>query len=303
MRLGVVLDGPAGPALVAEAAAADRVGLDLVWVTATDRDGTRRDATVVAAALARVVRDAAVVVEADPYHHPLELAEKLAVTDLLLGGRLTVAFVGSDAAVGRGAAAAAGPDAVPPDRVAEGVEVTLAGLSPLPFRHAGRHWTFPAAGAPDRLRVTPAPAQLAMATWAVGADMKAVADRFGLPLVAMEDETLASRGGSGGPGRPGRPGGPGGVRIARRRFDVPTDPGPDGTASVAEVVAALSAERDDDGLGICAVRLPAGGAAHRLGAVEVLGARVRPQLLLPRPDGDLVDSWSLPASVHLEDRP
>ena len=280
MRLGVVLDGPCGPALVAEAAAADRVGLDLVWITAVDRDGARRDATVVAATLARVVSDAAVVVEADPHHHPLELAEKLAVTDLLLGGRVTVAFTGS----GPGA----GGD-VPADQVAEGIEVTLAGLSPVPFRHVGRYWTFPAPGSEDRLRVTPAPAQLAMNTWAVGSGLAAVAARHGLALVAADDEVLPA-------GSAGHP------RIALRRFDVPADPGPDGAAAVGGVVAALSAERDRAGLGVCAVRLPAAPPAHRLGAIEVLGARVRPQLLLPRPDGDLVDSWSLPASTHLEDR-
>lgn len=294
MRLGLVLDGPAGPDLVAEAAVADRVGLDLVWVTAADRDGARRDATVVAAALARVVRDATVVVEAGPEVHPLELAEKVAVTDLLLAGRLALAFTGAAGARGgdpAGDAAAAG-------RAAEGVEVTLAGLSSLPFRHAGRHWTFPVPGSPDPVRVTPAPAQLTVPAWAVGAGLAAVAELHGLPLVAADGEALApgaTDGASTGPGRL--------PRIALRSFGVPADPGPDGAAAVAEVVAALAAERDRDGLGTCAVRLPAAGTGHRLGAVEVLGARVRPQLLLTRPDPDLVASWSLPASAHLEDRP
>ncbi|HVX21379.1 MAG TPA: hypothetical protein VHB02_08525 [Acidimicrobiales bacterium] len=296
MRLGVVLDGPAGPDLVAEAAAADRVGLDLVWVAATDRDGARRDATVVAAALTRVVRDAAVVVEAHPHQHPLELAEKLAVTDLLLAGRLTVAFTGPAGSAGPGAGSTVepGPGAVgeaADDGVAEGIEVTLAGLSPLPFRHAGPHWTFPAPGSPDLLRVTPAPAQLAMDAWAVGAGLAEVAGRHGLALVAADGEPLPPAGPARWP------------RIALRSFDVPADPGPAGTAATAEVVAALAAERDRAGLGICAVRLPAADPGRRLGAVEVLGARVRPQLLLPRPDGDLVDSWSLPASAHLEDQP
>lgn len=294
MRLGLVLDGPAGPDLVAEAAAADRVGLDLVWVTAADRDGARRDTTVVAAALARVVRDATVVVEAGSDQHPLELAEKVAVTDLLLAGRLTLAFTGAAGARDGDPA----DDDVAAGRVAEGVEVTLAGLSSLPFRHSGRHWTFPVPGSPDPVRVTPSPAQLTVQAWAVGTGLAAVAERHGLALVAAERETLSPAGTDGASTGPGRL-----PRIALRSFDVPADPGPDGTAAVTEVVAALAAERDRHGLGICAVRLPAAGAGHRLGAVEVLGARVRPQLLLTRPDPDLVDSWPLPASAHLEDRP
>ncbi|HWL42044.1 MAG TPA: LLM class flavin-dependent oxidoreductase [Ilumatobacter sp.] len=147
MRLGIVVD--VGATHVAhEAQLVESVGLDLVWITAVDRSGAERAASVVAATLGRATRYVRVVVEMPAVRTPIELAEELAVTDLLLGGRVTGVITGDDE---------------PARDLA--VRVVRAALRAHPFEPDTGAPARP--GSPTGVRVTPAPAQLEPGIWSL----------------------------------------------------------------------------------------------------------------------------------------
>lgn len=268
MRIGLVLDAPAGPALLREAAAGERAGVDLLFVPAADRTGTARDPLVLAVALGRVAPDVAVVVEATAAQHPLDLAEKLAVCDLVLGGRLTVAFSGTA------------------EELSEPLDVVLAALASRPFRHEGGRFAFPAAGFPGKVAVTPQPAQLTLPAWLLGSHLAEAARGRHLPLAALEDDAPDAMAGAWDdlaaalPAHAPRP--------ALRRATVPRTP-----AELTDgVVASLAAERERWGLSIACIRLPEGlDDAGRLGAIGVIGGRLRARLVLDALPAELVASW------------
>lgn len=172
MRVGLILDQQPGPELLAEAALSDRLGLDLLWIPNRDVDGSPRSAMAVAAALSTSAPDIEVVVEVAAADHPLELAEEVAVTDQLLGGRLNVAVRSDD-----------------PVALEECLDVLGSAFLPAPFRHDGHRWALPGAGAgPRTIRVMPPPASLHVPLFLVGAGHVATAVDRGLPLVMDSDD-------------------------------------------------------------------------------------------------------------------
>ncbi len=115
--------------------------------------------------------------------NPVYLAEEAAVADLCLGGRLVFA-VRSPTAVCS----------------AETVDVLLAATAARPFRHDGERWQIPAnlpdneVNREDRVRVTPATAQLELPIWLTGPHAAAVARARCLTYVgAAEDHRRAGR--------------------------------------------------------------------------------------------------------------
>jgi alkanesulfonate monooxygenase SsuD/methylene tetrahydromethanopterin reductase-like flavin-dependent oxidoreductase (luciferase family) len=168
VRLGVVLREP----WVDEAARAEELGFDLVWIE-------DEAALVVAAAVGAVTAGVAIVAAVAGGPHPVTLAEEFAVADLAAGGRLVLALGGDDEAL-----------------LAETVAVLLAAFAARPFRHEGARWRIPAqlpehTDVEERVRVTPAPAQLEPTIWLTGAAAPAVGRAFGLSRVGPDDEAPA----------------------------------------------------------------------------------------------------------------
>jgi alkanesulfonate monooxygenase SsuD/methylene tetrahydromethanopterin reductase-like flavin-dependent oxidoreductase (luciferase family) len=104
--------------------------------------------------------------------HPVHLAERIAVADQALAGRLVVCLVSGDA-----------------DELAETVEVLEKALSPRPFTHNGRRWQIPArrpenaAAHGKTLRVTPSPAQERVPIWLTGQGADEVGADYALPVL------------------------------------------------------------------------------------------------------------------------
>jgi alkanesulfonate monooxygenase SsuD/methylene tetrahydromethanopterin reductase-like flavin-dependent oxidoreductase (luciferase family) len=134
VRHGLVLDATTFPALVDQARAAERAGLDFVWLTETPQTGPP---LVTVAALAPHTRTVRFVASLSPDDHPLAIAEAAVVADHCTGGRLTLFL--------------------PEGETADAVRIALRGE---PFRHVGARWTIPANrpendGATERIAVTP----------------------------------------------------------------------------------------------------------------------------------------------------
>jgi alkanesulfonate monooxygenase SsuD/methylene tetrahydromethanopterin reductase-like flavin-dependent oxidoreductase (luciferase family) len=267
MRLGLVLDAPTA----ADAALAEELGFDLVWI---DERSTRAPlVTVAALAPATSSLLFAAAVGAGP--HPVILAEEATVADLACGGRLTLILEGEDS-----------------DLLGESADLLLAALAPRPFRHEGRRWRVPA-GLPEheqaeqRVRVMPAPAQLELTLWLGGTAAPAVAAARGLGFVSAGagDDAAAHWAAAErllGPAsaRPRRP--------ALRSVDA----GPEGELDVDALVAALRRERDEWGLDVLLARLPAGlDEPARRRAAGILAGAVRSRLALDRLPRGLEEHW------------
>jgi alkanesulfonate monooxygenase SsuD/methylene tetrahydromethanopterin reductase-like flavin-dependent oxidoreductase (luciferase family) len=135
---------------LAEAAEADRLGYDMVWLSEhhfTD-DGMLPSPLVAAAAVA--ARTSHIGIGTNvlvlPLHHPLRVAEDAAVVDLISGGRLVLA-------VGQGYAPAEfagfGVDRTHrPGRLEEGISVLRQAWDDAEVTVSGRHWRI--AGVPVR---------------------------------------------------------------------------------------------------------------------------------------------------------
>jgi alkanesulfonate monooxygenase SsuD/methylene tetrahydromethanopterin reductase-like flavin-dependent oxidoreductase (luciferase family) len=163
MRIGVVVDTSSWDSLRREGEAAESVGLDLCWIE-DDQDGAT--AMVAACALAAVTRDIRVVAEVAAGNHPIGLAEELAVTDQLLGGRLTAVLTADDVRLAQ-----------------ETLEALELALAPHPFRHEGERWQIPRSPT-GLVRVTPAPSQLELPLWLRGDRLAELAEARRLPLVS-----------------------------------------------------------------------------------------------------------------------
>ena len=153
--------------------------------------------------------------------HPVALAEEAAVADLATGGRLVLVVGGDDEAL-----------------LAETVDLLFLSLAARPFSHDGPRWRVPARlpehdHVEERVRVTPAPAQLELPVWVSGRAGRAVAVSRGIPFVDTDGDGIAS----------------GRIRPALRV--VPGDPD--------ALVEALRAERDAWGLDTVVFELPVEG--------------------------------------------
>ena len=132
------LDATTFPALVEQAQAAERAGLECVWLQETPETGPPLLTVAALASHTRTLRFVAAVSAGD---HPLAIAEAAVVADLCSNGRLTLE--------------------IPAGETADAVRLALAGRR---FSHAGERWTIPANrpendGATPEIAVTPPSAQ------------------------------------------------------------------------------------------------------------------------------------------------
>jgi len=269
MRVGLALDGADWRTIITEARAAEAVGFSFGWIAERDANGVRRNACAVACALAPRTVDLRLVAEIPASSHPIGLAEELAVSDLILNGRLTGALSGEDAA-----------------EAEEALEIIQLGLAPRPFRHTGTRWVLP--GDDTRVRVTPAAAQLELGIWLYGDALERLADRRRIPWID---------------------GNPGADQVSSRalpairaeRSDHTLRPAirtaamrPDGELAVEEMVELLRAEHAAWGLDCPIIELPCEASASvRLQLIAAIGALVAPQLELDALPPELVSSWGL----------
>jgi alkanesulfonate monooxygenase SsuD/methylene tetrahydromethanopterin reductase-like flavin-dependent oxidoreductase (luciferase family) len=133
----------------------EELGFDHVWLTEHHfiDYGLAVDPATLAAAVASRTRRVRIGLAAAilPFHHPVRLAEQLALVDVISGGRL-------DVGVGRGNRPAEFrgynvPQQESRERYEEAVEILLRAWSGGPFSHQGRFYTVPEA------RVIPQPVQ------------------------------------------------------------------------------------------------------------------------------------------------
>jgi alkanesulfonate monooxygenase SsuD/methylene tetrahydromethanopterin reductase-like flavin-dependent oxidoreductase (luciferase family) len=226
---------------------ADVLGIDAILIAPAAGD----DALILAASLAEATTDIRVVAVVPPGLHPVHLAERIAVTDQVLAGRLVVVL---DCTADSGAAA-------------ETVTVLHAALAARPFRHEGQRWKIPAGlhrPTADRFRVTPSPAQLALPLWVTGVGAPAVATSTGATWLPRVGERPASR-----PWPTGAAAGA--VRPARR----PLARLADNAIDASQTAAALLAERDDWGLDLALLEV---GGSCWADDVGVLARAVRPRV-------------------------
>jgi alkanesulfonate monooxygenase SsuD/methylene tetrahydromethanopterin reductase-like flavin-dependent oxidoreductase (luciferase family) len=291
MRLGLVLEpGPdevRGHSLVRQAAAADELGLDLVWLAAGGAGGAPLAA---AASLARATHAVRIAAAVPVGVHPLRIAEDAAVADNLVAGRLVLVL---ESSIDDGAL------------VADTADVLLSAFCARPFSYSGSRWTIPA-GRPEnerteqRVRVTPPPAQLELPIWLSGhgsaaAATNAVARERGLTHVSSVQDSAESAAEAWAAteahlgramGRLRRP--------ALRRLDTSQA----GDFDPDELVARLRAERDAWGLDVVVLLLPAElGARARVSAQQRLARLVRPRVQMDELPQGLEEHWQQTLAV------
>lgn len=179
MRFAWLLPPDPGAAVDAATAAED-LGYDAVWIDGADSASTAVEPAPLAARLAASTSGVRVgVIAAVGREHPIELAEQMAVADLVLGGRLVLTVR---------------PEAGTGDRLAESLDLMLDCFASHPFRHAGPTWPAPA-NRPEntfnleqRIRVTPAPAQFELPVWVAGVEGRAAATERALGILADATE-------------------------------------------------------------------------------------------------------------------
>ncbi len=174
MRIGLVL--PSGDEAAA-AHRAERHGLFGVLV-----EGTSPGAEAVVAGLVAPVTASVRILLRVPLgsEHPVTLAEEVSVLDNASGGRVVVVADTAD---------------LDAEAAVEDLELLRRALSARPVRHVGARWRFPAAlhpDVPERLTVTPEPAQVAVPVWLTGEAGASVAARTGLPHVAQDPASCSS---------------------------------------------------------------------------------------------------------------
>jgi hypothetical protein len=157
--------------------------------------------------------------------------------------------------------------------LAETVDLLFLSLAARPFAHMGARWQVPARLAEhehveERVRVTPAPAQLELPVWVTGAAGRVVAASHHIPFVVRDGAGVAA----------------GRVRPALRRIVV-GDPN--------ALVDALRAERDAWGLDVAVLELPPGlPPDDRSRALQSIARQVRPRLQLDRLPPGLERYWA-----------
>jgi Luciferase-like monooxygenase len=161
---------------------ADALGVDAILLRAKSADSL-----VLAAALAGRTSWLHVVaeVEISSALHPLHLAERIAVADQCLGGRLSVV-------VRRSA-----NDHVP-TVLTETLAVLELALASRPFAYEGSHWTIPARlevnsdAEWSEITVTPSPAQFQLPLWLAGPDTRELAQQEGYVWLRENEQNLAT---------------------------------------------------------------------------------------------------------------
>lgn len=283
MRFGLVIAGGSLDEISAQVIAAEESGFDVVWLAQSEAIPSP---AVTAAALASMTSSIRIGIELQAGVNPVYLAEEAAVADLCLGGRLVLALMSDDAG-----------------RQGETADVLLAALAARPFRHEGVRWQIPAnldanvVNREDRVRVTPAPAQLEVPLWLSGPHAAHLARERCLTYIGGADEstdvltrewqhTEARLSLAANRLR----------RVALREVELPvTD---------EELVQQLRADQHAWGMDVVLVRLPAGADLdERRQAVDVLASRVLPRVQLDRLPPGLEQYWSATASTRQETAP
>jgi alkanesulfonate monooxygenase SsuD/methylene tetrahydromethanopterin reductase-like flavin-dependent oxidoreductase (luciferase family) len=164
---------------------ADQLGVDAILLRAKGSDSLLLAATLAARTTwIRVVAE----VEVSPGLHPVHLAERIAVADQCLGGRLTVVVRRS------------GADR-DPTLLSETLAVLELALTSRPFSYEGSHWTIPAHlevnsdASWSQISVTPTPAQFEVPIWLAGENAKEFSQREGYVWLAedqQDDESKAT---------------------------------------------------------------------------------------------------------------
>jgi hypothetical protein len=265
MKLGLALEATPIESVLAQAVAAEDVGIDIAWV---DSDPRGESALAIAAGVAArtgVIRLAARVATGV---HPLEIAEAVAVADNCSNGRLILVLEDVDG------------DA---DLLTETVDVVLSAIAPRPFRHKGVRWQIPG-NLPEndqheeRIAVTPQVVQSELPVWLLGATAAGVGRSHALAHVSAEGQSLeqAAREWETTDERLG----PARLRLRRpglRSLDTDRSGGFDAGA----LVARLRADQLAWGMDTAVLHLPAGleagawaHAAHRV------AQRVRPSVMM-----------------------
>jgi alkanesulfonate monooxygenase SsuD/methylene tetrahydromethanopterin reductase-like flavin-dependent oxidoreductase (luciferase family) len=274
MRFAWALTGPLGGA-AAEAAAAESAGFDAVWIERADVEPAALGAHVAVATTGlRVGVTAALGAD-----HPIELAEQMAVADLVLNGRLVLAVR---------------PAPGTESRFAEALDLLLDCFGSHPFRHEGEAWRVPANlptnvfNVETKVRVTPAPAQFELPVWVAGASGRQAAvdrclgvviddDERGEDVAAWWDETRAAR--------------PGLARRMRRarRWRLPARA--DRLDADGAVDALRAAQRELD-IDLVVAETGHLDPADQQGMMSAVIASVRPRLQLDRYPPGLEQHWA-----------
>ena len=291
MRLGLALEPSPGTAtlsgLIGQARACEAHGLELAWLDGSRETAHGHRALHRAAALSSCTESLRLAAGVPTGDHPLRIAEEASVADNCCGGRLTLVLL---AVPDRGGAGADGED---PGLLGETADVVLAANSHRPFQHAGERWRIPARrpgndAIPQRLTMTPPPAQPELPIWLAGPGAAAVARERGLTHVVTEaGDGAATREWSETEARLGRA-----VARLRRPAVRRIDASPDGDFDDEGLVAQLTAARDGWGLDTVVISLPArldDGA--RASAIARLASRVRPRVALDALPAGLEAHW------------
>jgi alkanesulfonate monooxygenase SsuD/methylene tetrahydromethanopterin reductase-like flavin-dependent oxidoreductase (luciferase family) len=280
VRVGILLEAAPGgeviASLVAQACAAESVGLDLAWLSSTPGAETALLAAAAVASRTSTLRLAACMPAGG---HPLELAEGAAVVDNVSNGRLTLVIVDSS------------NDS---EQLAETVEVILAATAPRPFRHAGRCWQIPA-NLPEndqheaRIVVTPMVVQTELPVWLLGLAAAGVAREWALSCVVELEETpaQAAKAWEEAGERIGR-----GVARLRRPALRRIAAGRDGGFEHHAVVEQLRGEEALWGLDTAVLKLPEDlDDGARVAAIRRIGTHVRPRVVLDALPPGLESHW------------
>jgi alkanesulfonate monooxygenase SsuD/methylene tetrahydromethanopterin reductase-like flavin-dependent oxidoreductase (luciferase family) len=276
VKLGVVLEASTIEGLVAQALAAEVVGIEIAWIESEPDADTALIGAAAVAARTDVIRLAACVKAGG---HPLEIAEAAAVADNCSQGRLILVLEDPTG------------DA---ELFAETVDVVLAATAPRPFRHAGPRWRIPS-NLPEndqheeQIIVTPQVVQVELPVWLCGPAAAAVARGRALSHVSNEDEGLdsAQRAWAATDSELGL------AAIRSRRPAVRLlDAGADGGFDAEEVVARLRAEQRAWGMDVAVLRLPrALDDAARARAAHGLAQRVRPRVTMHELPAGIERHW------------
>jgi hypothetical protein len=161
-----------------EAVEAEGLGYDVAWIDG--RGGL--SPSVIAASLAADTTGIRVgITEPVGVDNPIQLAEEVAVADLALGGRLSLAVRPVEGTL---------------EHLPEVLDLLLDCFASHPFRHPGPRWPAPANleqnvfNLEERIRVAPAPAQLELPVWVAGPAGRGCATERGLGFIADAEETV-----------------------------------------------------------------------------------------------------------------
>lgn len=280
MRFGLVVDvldaGHPFDDLIRQATAAEQAGFDVVWLP--ESAGSIPSPAVAAAALAPHTSSIRVGIEQQAGVNPVYLAEEAAVADLCLGGRLVLAVGSPDAGL-----------------LAETIDVLLAAAAARPFRHEGERWQIPAnlpeneVNREDRVRVTPATAQVELPIWLSGPHSANLARERCLTFVGSANDStdVLTREWQHTEARLS-------LAASRLRRVAVRALTPDSTGSIEDeaVVEQLRADQHTWGMDVVLVQLPAGTSPDaRLRILDELATRVMPRVQLDRLPPGLEQYW------------